>query len=162
MELAYAVKVDLDLSADAQAEEVQAVEVAPVPTHLVFVYGSLKLGYGNHPILGASPLRDVTRTVSRNFTMVSLGGFPGVELGGSYNIEGEVYEVTDEVLARLDRLESNGSFYQRYQTFLANGDTAWMYCLLHPMNPLWRSDNKRVKNLRNHSQNWLRAKDGNW
>lgn len=132
------------------------------PTHLVFVYGSLKSGFGNHPILGDSPLRDVTRTVSRNFSMISMGGFPGVSKGGTYNIEGEVYEVTDEVLARLDRLESNGSFYQRYETFLANGDTAWMYCLLRSYPSQFQIPNKRVKNLRNHSQFWLRNQEGMW
>lgn len=131
-------------------------------THLVFVYGSLKLGYGNHHILGDSPLRDVTRTVSRNFEMISLGGFPGVAKGtGSYNIEGEVYEVTDAILTRLDVLESNGSMYQRYETFLANGDTAWMYCVLFDVS-FYRDDpmNNRVKNLRNHSQLWLKHNNG--
>ena len=46
------------------------------------------------------------------FQMISLGGFPGI-ISGDKRIEGEIYEVDDRTLAALDRLEGNGTFYQR-------------------------------------------------
>lgn len=80
---------------------------------LVLVYGSLKKGFGNHGCLGDSPMLGTVITPPE-YTMYSLGGFPGVVLGGDTAISGEVYEVTDATLARLDRLEGVPTFYDRH------------------------------------------------
>lgn len=102
----------------------------------VFVYGSLLRGLGNHGVLGES--REVGSGMAQgSFEMISMGGFPGayrVPVGGW--IVGEVYECDADMMGRLDRLESNGSFYQRelVDVFLSNGDTveAWVYLLMDP------------------------------
>jgi len=99
----------------------------------VFVYGSLKQGYGNHTLLETSELVSEGKTVDDDYTMLSLGGFPGVLLQGTTRILGEVYEVTDEVFQRLDRLEGFPSFYNRKEIEVEqeHGDvvSAWMYFL---------------------------------
>lgn len=96
--------------------------------HRVFVYGSLKKGFSNHRVIhGAKFLGDDT-TLEDAWFMFSMGGFPGVVSGNGY-ISGEVYEVDDEVLKDLDRLEGNGNFYTREVVELANHEQAWMYIL---------------------------------
>lgn len=118
----------------------------------VFVYGSLKKGFCNHArFLDEATFLGETRTHSRAYKMYSFGMFPAVYKGGAYSIEGELYEVTEEELVHLDRLESNGRFYNREEVKLANGETAWMYlCMGKPYN----GDMSRIKNTRNHSQVW--------
>lgn len=75
---------------------------------LVFVYGSLKEGYGNHRLLLTSTLRHHA-TLPYGHRMFSLGGFPGVveaDLSSGYPIHGEVYEVAESTLFEsLDYLE---------------------------------------------------------
>jgi len=80
--------------------------------HTVFVYGSLKKGYGNHHLLEDAEYVGNAETVSSNYTMYSLGAFPGVTEGGTTCITGEVYRVDDNELASLHRLEGHPTFYK--------------------------------------------------
>lgn len=93
----------------------------------VFVYGSLKQGYGNHPLIKDSVLLGecLTKPI---YTMYSLGAFPAVVLQGNTSITGEVYEVDDDTFARLDRLEGYPDFYDRTMIDTDHGK-AWMYFL---------------------------------
>lgn len=93
-----------------------------------FVYGSLKKGFSNHHVLSGSTFLREDKTLLPDFHMFSMGGFPGVVLGKCY-ISGELYEVNDEGLKRLDVLESNGSFYTREVVEMEGGENAWMYLL---------------------------------
>jgi gamma-glutamylcyclotransferase (GGCT)/AIG2-like uncharacterized protein YtfP len=103
---------------------------------LAFVYGSLKEGFGNHGVLGDSPLEGKASLIS-NSKLVSLGSFPAVVKDQLEDtaILGEVYKVDDKALTRLDRLEGNGSFYNRELrdiTMSENGAQrkAWVYFLM--------------------------------
>ena len=100
----------------------------------VFVYGSLKRGFGNHGLLSQSEFLGEAETCDSRFKMVSLGGFPGVYDVGNDKIRGEIYSVDPYTLRNLDRLESEGSFYSR-RTFsfkLSDGTTidSFIYILL--------------------------------
>lgn len=104
--------------------------------HKLFVYGSLKQGFGNHELLENSKYLGSYDTSDANYLMISLGSYPGViELDGQDNhhyILGEVYEVDDITLAMIDRLEGNGQFYTRKIVQLYDTDhsfDAWMYLL---------------------------------
>ena len=71
----------------------------------VFVYGTLKEGFGNHRVLRDS--RKLCDATIEGFDMISLGAFPGI-ITGSDTIYGEVYEVTDtSVMRGLDSLEGH-------------------------------------------------------
>ncbi len=95
---------------------------------LVFVYGTLKKGFGNHKLLSSS-LYHGPHTTGHHHKMVSLGGFPGVVYGaGKTAISGEVYEVDAEVLGRLDSLEGYPNFYDKTKIFTGYG-MADMYVL---------------------------------
>lgn len=81
-------------------------------TPLIFVYGSLLKGLGNHLVLKrARFVRDAHTTPA--FTLVNLGAYPGLLAGGTTAVRGEVYVVNDETLAALDRLEGHPNFYRR-------------------------------------------------
>lgn len=95
--------------------------------NLVFVYGTLKKGFGNNRLLKDSEFVGTFRTPP-DFHMVSLGGFPGVIDKGSTPISGEVYKVTKPVMDRLDSLEGYPSFYTRKQIPTEFG-AAWVYML---------------------------------
>lgn len=96
--------------------------------HLLFVYGTLKRGQPNHHFLAGALFlgEDQTRP---EFTMYDLGAFPGVVAGGSSSISGELYELDDSTLARVDRLEGHPSFYERTSNILVSGRTCWIYLL---------------------------------
>ena len=104
--------------------------------HRVFVYGSLKRGKHNNDLLRESRFIGERITQDETWIMRSLGGFPGV-LKNHYSsmsasISGDLYEVDDNTLKRLDMLESNGSFYSRELVRLReDSEAAWMYVLLN-------------------------------
>jgi gamma-glutamylcyclotransferase (GGCT)/AIG2-like uncharacterized protein YtfP len=91
---------------------------------LVFVYGTLKRGHGNHhwlldaPFLGEAVLPDVV--------LHDLGPFP-MAVPGEGVVRGEVYRVDAAGLARLDRLEGYPRLYDRRPLPLADGRQAWVY-----------------------------------
>jgi gamma-glutamylcyclotransferase (GGCT)/AIG2-like uncharacterized protein YtfP len=100
-------------------------------THLVFVYGSLLSGEHNHGLLGGATFRGIASTWP-HFRLYDLGSFPGVvEHHKGRVIVGEVYEVDDATLARLDRLEGHPRMYER-RTVACVGPglrvhKAWLY-----------------------------------
>lgn len=82
--------------------------------HRVFVYGTLKRGIHNHRLLETSDFIGEAYTVD-TFRMYQTG-FPVLFLSDDPNarsVFGEVYDVNDETLARLDQLESEGRMYDR-------------------------------------------------
>lgn len=104
--------------------------------HRVFVYGSLKRGYHNNAVLSESQFIGERFTEDKTWVMRSLSSFPGVlrcdRPSSAAAISGELYEVDDRTLKRLDRLESNGQFYQRELVHLRGEDSpAWMYVLMN-------------------------------
>lgn len=95
-------------------------------SHLVFVYGSLRQGMGNHRVLGNA--RFLGNAEIEGWTMVSLGAYPAIyrDEDNETPVKGEVYECDDLTFGRLDRLEGYPNFYNRCQVATAYGD-AWVY-----------------------------------
>lgn len=97
---------------------------------LVFVYGTLMQGEGNHRLLATEDAAYLgpcdTEPV---FTMYHLGGFPAVAPEGDTAIRGELYVVGDRTLAALDRLEGHPSFYTRTTIRLAGGSEVLAYVM---------------------------------
>lgn len=98
----------------------------------VFVYGTLLEGYGNHKYFLSNAKKLGEHITSPNYTMLHLGGFPGVIQEGDTAIKGEVYEVSEEELRRLDRLEGydlaspTSGLYNRKEIHTEWGK-AWIY-----------------------------------
>jgi gamma-glutamylcyclotransferase (GGCT)/AIG2-like uncharacterized protein YtfP len=94
----------------------------------VAVYGSLKKGYGNHDWhLKDAEYLGQAETLPQ-YSLFSLGSYPGVIKGGSTCVQLELYNVNEEELNNLDRLEGHPSYYQREEIETSEG-TAWIYLL---------------------------------
>lgn len=79
--------------------------------HRVFVYGTLKRGFGNHRLLQASDY--LGRGRLENHRMRSYGAIPAIHTDPGWDVYGELYFVDDRTLARLDGLEGHPDFYVR-------------------------------------------------
>lgn len=119
--------------------------------YLVGVYGSLKKGYYNHRVLGDSKLLGTIKT-NPAFTMYSLGPFPALSRNGNTAIHMEIYEVDEQTLHRLYRLEgysgTRGSKHNMYDTM--DIDTPYGKAEIFYMT--------NENHLRKHEV----VKDGNW
>ena len=92
---------------------------------LVAVYGTLKQGQYNHPVLHRQGAEYLGTDILYGWAMYDLGSFPCVvpmKLSGSIVVE--VYEVAD--LKATDRLEGYPGFYDRVQVVTHYG-SAWIY-----------------------------------
>ncbi len=101
--------------------------------HLVFVYGTLKKGFGNHRLLASAELLGAAQTVER-FAMYSTGVPIVVKEESVSPIFGELYRVDEETLVCLDSLEGHPDWYRREEvevivdTDLGRSiEKAWIY-----------------------------------
>jgi gamma-glutamylaminecyclotransferase len=94
----------------------------------IFVYGSLLSGERNHRVLEGARLIGEARTAP-SFSLHDLGSYPAMVADGTYAIVGELYEVDEPTLARLDTFEGHPSYYERCTIRLENGGTAETYLL---------------------------------
>ena len=72
--------------------------------HKVFVYGTLKSGHGNHNHC-MPDAKFIEKGRLSDHIMYDLGCFPGIVPKEGYAVYGEVYEITDKELHRVDCLE---------------------------------------------------------
>ncbi|MEZ4297112.1 MAG: gamma-glutamylcyclotransferase family protein, partial [Polyangiaceae bacterium] len=82
------------------------------PRVLLFVYGSLLRGEDNHAVLTGARFVATARTAPR-YTLVDLGPYPALVLGGDTAVSGELFEVSPALLAELDDFEGHPDFYVR-------------------------------------------------
>lgn len=89
---------------------------------LVFVYGTLKHGGSNHEWIAQQQFVAEARTQPL-YRLHDLGGYPGmVRDENGVSIQGEVWEVDEAGLARLDVLEDTaGGEYERVVVRLEGG-----------------------------------------
>lgn len=98
----------------------------------IFVYGTLKRGFGNYEgyLAGNNGVEFVGEAQTKpEFSMLHLGGFPGIVRKGKTAIKGEVFKVDRGTMLSLDRLEGHPHFYQRSDVTLADGTQAITYIL---------------------------------
>jgi len=100
-------------------------------THRVAVYGTLKFGYGNHPLLeGSQYVGEGKTTVAYPLEVSGLPYLHDAPNEG-HKVEVEVYDVTHDTLLKLDRLEGHPTFYKRKQISISMEDwsetSCWVY-----------------------------------
>jgi len=101
----------------------------PLDTKItVFVYGSLKKGYHNHNYHLDNSIHLGTAETLPQYTLFSLGSYPGVIKDGIHSIKGEMYEVNEDQLENLDMLEGHPGYYKREVIETSEGK-AWIYLL---------------------------------
>lgn len=72
--------------------------------NLIAVYGSLRKNLGNHYLIENSEYLGNFKS-NPEFSLYSLGGFPGLKENGKTSVEMEVYAVNDAVANNVDALE---------------------------------------------------------
>jgi len=94
---------------------------------LVLVYGTLKRGQPNHHQLGGSPCRGEARLAG--LALFDLGPFPMAVASAEADASllGELYALSAEQLAALDRFEGAPRLYERQRHTLADGRAVWVY-----------------------------------
>ncbi len=121
--------------------------------NLVAVYGTLKRGEGNYHLLRSARYLGRGKTAEK-FPLV-VSGLPYLykESGKGYNVEVDVFKVSDQRLARLDQLESHPHWYKREQVnIVVKGKQlkCWVYFMTEPRRtgyPLQEKYRGRYTNL---------------
>lgn len=106
----------------------------------VFVYGTLKKGFGNNVLLATSEFvkEAVTKDTYRAHMSLRLdpsswtgGWFPMLiakEDGAEgFQAKGELWEITEDVLLDLDALEGHPHFFRREMIETECGEQAYIY-----------------------------------
>ena len=88
--------------------------------YLVSVYGSLRKKQSNYEYHLSNSTYKGTFTTEPEYTMHSLSYYPGLKLNGNTSIVMEVYEVDEDTLKNLNRLEGyypgeKSTFYDRIE-----------------------------------------------
>jgi gamma-glutamylaminecyclotransferase len=80
--------------------------------YLLFVYGTLKKGYPNHHLLQES--RFIDEAVTKKKYALYNSGIPFLIKYESISyIHGEVYEIDDNIIKKVDALEGHPDWYKR-------------------------------------------------
>ena len=98
----------------------------------IFVYGTLKKGYGNHRVMQNAEGVFVQEDTLQGYDIYDLGGIPGV-IEGEGEVTGEVFSVSDEGLPYLDRLEGHPTFYKRSEATTLGGIPVEVYIIQRDM-----------------------------
>ncbi len=111
-----------------------------MPEYLVFVYGTLRRGYGNHYLLAeGARLLGPARTLEA-YALYALEIPFVLRQPALTPIRGEVYAVDQECLARLDELEEHPDWYRRelvgVRTEQGQELRAWLYFYPSPQGRL--------------------------
>lgn len=110
----------------------------------VFVYGTLKHGYGNHRLLQTATFLGVAASIADNYALYCNGSYPCLKEGNG-PVYGELYEVDDHTLKALDWLEGvDSGLYKRTQISVSVEDayitTAYVYIYNHDVDGYTKVD----------------------
>ncbi|NOT49433.1 MAG: gamma-glutamylcyclotransferase [Acidobacteria bacterium] len=97
--------------------------------NLLFVYGTLKSG-GSNAMTGLYPECVFIGTADVTGRLYDMGGYPAVVLDDAgYSVVGEVYQIDDPTLARLDEFEQAAEYNRMPIEVTVNGGTVscWIY-----------------------------------
>jgi gamma-glutamylcyclotransferase (GGCT)/AIG2-like uncharacterized protein YtfP len=105
----------------------------------VFVYGTLRKG-GRNDIARYDPAPERVADASIAGTLYDLGAYPGVVLGGTGRVYGEIYRIVPAVEAALDLLEGvaandAGEYIKRELSVDTNTDGGRLDCLVYEIHP---------------------------
>lgn len=99
----------------------------------VFVYGTLMRDRSNHQAFLSFAEYLGTGTIT-GYGLYDLGWYPGIVPKDNESVAGEVYQIDQAILKRLDELEDEGELYKRkWETiYMDNGQEiqAWVYVYL--------------------------------
>ena len=97
--------------------------------HHVFVYGTLRRG-GVRAMPELFPGSEFVRSASVRGSLYDFGEYPGLLIGESGSpVAGEVYEVSEEILKKLDDIEAPAHYSRREVEVSLGGEAmkCWVY-----------------------------------
>ena len=112
-------------------------QTKPTAQYVIFVYGTLKSGYGNNYLLKGAECLGGAKTVEK-YALYEQGIPYVVKSEPVAQIQGEVYLVDSATLARLDQLEGHpGWYYRELIPVILDRDiyqllSAWIYFYPYP------------------------------
>ena len=114
--------------------------------HAVFVYGTLMRGERAAHLMAEGEF--VGEYVLSGYALYDLGRYPGILAKAGSEVAGEVYYVSDEMLAAMDEYEDEGTLYHRRKVNVTGSGeslSVWVYVYAHahtvskpPMGRSWR------------------------
>lgn len=104
---------------------------------LIFVYGTLKKGYHNHHLIARQKFVCEAKT-KPVYRLYHNGGFPCmVEADNNgVSVKGEIYEVDEICLKRLDKLEGTPYLYSRETLQIDYPEKVEVYIFRRPVSAL--------------------------
>lgn len=96
--------------------------------HRVFVYGTLMKGEHHHEAISQARFLGLAET-KPEYELVQIDYYPAMLPGGASKIIGEIYEVDDATLKKLDELEEVPTQFVRETITLSDGSSAFVYVL---------------------------------
>ena len=105
----------------------------------VFVYGTLRQGDDND-INRLSPAPRLVGPATLCGTLYHLGAYPGVVLGGSLRVIGEVYAISERLQQVLDEIEEiypqqRDEYFKRVVPVAVKGEE--IPCVVYEINPVY-------------------------
>lgn len=94
----------------------------------MFVYGTLMKGELHHTSIAHARFVRAAETPPA-YELIQIDYYPAMLTDGTARIVGELYEVDDETLQRLDELEEVPHYYERRSIELADGSQALAYLM---------------------------------
>lgn len=89
----------------------------------IFVYGTLLQEESNHHLLAGARFLG-TGATEPEYSLVDLGPYPAMIPYGRSSVVGEIYEVSPEILEKIDELEGHPEWYRRTSIRLVSDDAA--------------------------------------
>lgn len=96
--------------------------------HILFAYGTLRVGELNHRYLSRARFLRSALT-SPGYALYDCGPYPGLVETGDGVVVGELYALDPETLRHVDELEQHPTFYLRNWVLLSDGTRAESYLL---------------------------------
>lgn len=113
---------------------------------MIFVYGSLKQNFHNHSLMENISATFIGNccTVFPIYDMISMNdSYPAV-INGNFYISGELYEINEKDIEKLDSLEGYPNFYDRILTKVVLDNGLIYYPFLYILSETF------IKNERSH------------
>jgi gamma-glutamylcyclotransferase (GGCT)/AIG2-like uncharacterized protein YtfP len=119
----------------------------------VFVYGTLRQG-GSNDITRLQPAPRFIGTSRLAGTLYHLGAYPGLVLGGTADVVGEVYAIGPALEQRLDAIEEitgspSDEYFKREVSVTVDGRP--LHCLVYEIHPQRVASAARIA-----SGDWMR------
>jgi gamma-glutamylaminecyclotransferase len=128
----------------------------------LFVYGTLRQGCTNHHLVFGSPYLGPA-TTAEPYVMATQKSrsFPYIFKHADFYavpVQGEIYEINDEILRRLDILEGHPDHYRRQQVRVVSPKGKMLECEAYVL-----EDNGMLNEIVNGlGMTFVYVKDGDW